>query len=171
MSVGKRLREARRDRKLTATKLAELAEVSPAFISRWENDQRGESDRSSIEGMIRVLRVLAISANWLFFEYGLMNLEESHRSSPEREDAEMQARREGIWHEAIRSRLNDPVTEIETKMPGDWWLLQIKSREIEMIQEALRRNDQRKGMTPVSGTTRTRKQQELFEMVKKDEGK
>lgn len=154
MSLGKRLREAREARGLTLSELARRATVGAGTISRWENDAHEGKENSSIGAVAKLGQILAINLNWLVLGEGRRDLDAATSDQlHERSAAADQARREGIWSEAIRSRLADPVSEEEAQRGAAWWLLQIKAREEEMLEDAVRRVAARSTRRPATPTT------------------
>jgi hypothetical protein len=51
------------------------------------------------------------------------------------------ARDEGVWSEAIRSVFVDDLALGEADRSPEWWLLRMKQRKIEMIDEAVARRN------------------------------
>lgn len=155
-SLGHRVQRARKQRGMTLTALAEAVGVHPGTISNIESGRRG-SDGGYTPLLMKIAGALMVRHEWLIKDEGTMERDAPVEDLPERAAAAAQAERDGVWREAIRSRLADPVSEVDAQMPAEWWLHQIKSREIEMIQEALRlhqaRQTSRRSMPPASAAS------------------
>jgi transcriptional regulator with XRE-family HTH domain len=100
-----------------------------------QNDQEGVT--------LRTLTALAngagVSLAWLTTGEGAPGA--SAEPVPARAAAAVLARDDGVWPEAIRSVLADELGPGEAERSPEWWLLRIKTREIEMIDEAVRRRE------------------------------
>lgn len=60
-TLGRRLQDARRDAELTAAQLAEVVGITPAYLSRLEND-KAEPSRTLL---LALEHVLVVSETWL----------------------------------------------------------------------------------------------------------
>lgn len=68
--IGKRIREARTDRGLTQTAVAQVLGISRAAISQWES---GSSKGLKPENLLRLCRLLNLRPDWVVFGEGAMN--------------------------------------------------------------------------------------------------
>lgn len=146
MTLGERIKAARARHGWGSTVLDKKAGLSQGIVSRYESGERGVGrGGASAETLRKIAIATGVRLEWLVTGEGRM-LEEGEEVDtrlPQRAIAAEQARKEGVWPEAIRSRLADPLTEREPRMSAAWWLLQIKVREEEMLEEARRRLEER----------------------------
>ena len=61
IEVGKRVRKARKDRRLSQAELAELIQISPSHMSDFENGKTN----ISLDIFMRLTEALQVSADWL----------------------------------------------------------------------------------------------------------
>lgn len=142
MTLGERIRAARMRHGWGSTVLDRRAGLSQGITSRYESGERGQGRGGAAAETLRKIAVATgVRIEWLVTGEGRMVEESGDLDAPlpQRTIAAEQARKEGVWPEAIRSRLADPVAEREPRMSAAWWLLQIKVREEEMLEEAARR--------------------------------
>jgi len=94
---------------------------------------------------LRTLRELAtagrVSLAWLASGEGNPRGEGGPADpAPGRSAAAAAAKEQGIWPEAIRSVLADEVAEGEADLPAEYWLHEMRQREMKMVREGLRRD-------------------------------
>jgi transcriptional regulator with XRE-family HTH domain len=104
--------------------------------------KRLEGDPEAVT--LRTLRALAdgagVSLAWLAVGEDQTGPHVATDPSPSRTEAANVAHRGGVWGEAVRSVLADELRPGDAALPPEWWLLRMRQREIEMIQEALKRH-------------------------------
>ena len=128
-----------RSQKISERELARRAGLAPPQVGLLLK-RLAQKDHEGVT--LRTLTALAqgagVSLAWLAAGVGPEAASAEH--SPTRAAAAQMAEREGVWPEAIRSVLAEEPGEGQAARTAAWWLLRIKQRELEMIDEAKRRD-------------------------------
>jgi len=123
---------------ISERELARRAGLADSHIGLLRARLRSDPGAVTVSTLEAIAKAANVSVAWLIVGEG--DPRERAGVAPSKAAAAGLARAEGVWEEAIRSVLAEPATADNESRPAAWWLLRIKMRELELLDEADRRH-------------------------------
>jgi len=136
-SVAERLELILKQKNMSARELGRRAGLTSSSLSNTITALKRDPGAVTLRTLMAIAEAANVSLTWLVT--GDEGPSVTTPTNAAREEAAHLARDQGVWEEAIRSVLADQPSPSEATKPTRWWLLRMQMRELDMLEEAMRR--------------------------------